>query len=1324
MTTESSRFQDVDTLIASQLPEWLSKASLDQLSLLRTSLLQQQHSQYQLTTLFAKVTPLDTFAESLLTEALSKKHLPALDVRQAKVRRTTVFTPVPVGTGALGKVATEVVESSLLAAVLHNFAATEQVPAGAVVSTSLVDARDEPLALSAASFTRLCRDEDVGGHYQVHLESIFKTPQASSVLEESARSKLETTLRLAALKGEVDEQTYFQCLPMVASEPQVLSSNARLVPFDLRVLGKLVRGAVAFEVRQLRKYDPALEGVILWVPDDVHGPLRRYATWAELWKALGRRFLAVGYAGFFQRFISERDRVAFSQALGALLQVNASNRPISLNGHTHTIELPLYQHMRAVRVATLLDDARVLAVPTAQVKQEEREKRLSDYADAGLNLLGLAGLFVPVLGLPLLGIAAVQIADDVYEGFADWTLGDREGALKHLLGVAENLAAGVALVAIGQVAGRLIERSSYVERLVPVLTGQDQLRLIDAALPGYAVADRQLVVGERTHVEGKSYLRTHQATYQVADTPQGGLRIQHPSRPDAYSPWLDSNGEGGWRHDLETPQHWQGPGLLLQRLASDWANVDEHAAEQLMHITGFDEDRLRRLHLEHAPAPARLRDALQRYQVHAQYPELRGVFFEQYLAGLEETPTLAAQRLRRDFPGLTARGAQEIVEHGGVEALDSLLATGRVPQALAEQARWMLRDSRLDRACAGFFHEAAVNIDTERLAIALTGEWSAWPDEQRIELRIGDRGGELVARSGAEGAAQVRYIIRQAHRYQALDAAGRERVGTDEHDSLFQALWLHLSAAQKQVLGDAAGSAEQLRQALALRAARQREVAAQQLGMAPIASGMRPPVRLGDGRLGYPLSGGDPVRPLPGPVLTTLDPQARQSVRAGLQQLFPHRPAVDMFWLSTQLAQRPGRTLWTAFSELARQVRRLDQALRVWQGPVGASAYPNRRRAAQLIREAWQPPYYWPGGAGSLVIHNTAMDSWPSLPADVGFGHLHRLCLTNVGLSELDQAFFSLFPRLQTLQLSANRLTRIPSLAGFSELRSLDVQRNRLTTLEGLEHLTGLTQLVANDNALATLPDLGRLSRLTRLDLQRNQLDTVEGVQHLTLLTQLDLSDNRLATLPERIHWLVRVRYVNLSANRLVALPIGIGRMTALTQLNLADNRLSELPAAFGDLVNLRILNLRGNQLTAIPSGLERLRALQELYLANNQVVIDSAGGERLESFSALRTLTLNGNPIGRVPSLRNLDQLQRLSLRGTGLTEFPQAFLDSHPALFVDLADNLIVELSERALLWIRQHPTRVMLDGNPLDEAILARWRAAVDRIDTLSRQGRSVD
>ena len=48
-----------------------------------------------------------------------------------------------------------------------------------------------------------------------------------------------------------------------------------------------------------------------------------------------------------------------------------------------------------------------------------------------------------------------------------------------------------------------------------------------------------------------------------------------------------------------------------------------------------------------------------------------------------------------------------------------------VPLALAEKARWELRDARLDRACAGFEQPVAVTPDTEQLALGLLH--AAWP---------------------------------------------------------------------------------------------------------------------------------------------------------------------------------------------------------------------------------------------------------------------------------------------------------------------------------------------------------------------------------------------------------------------------------------------------------------------------------------------------------------------------------------------------------------------------------------------------------------------
>lgn len=587
----------------------------------------------------------------------------------------------------------------------------------------------------------------------------------------------------------------------MAKAPVVAADASRLLPFDLRVLGKRVRGAVAFEVRRGGLATAPLEGVVAWIPDDPQGALSRYRTWDELFSDLGRRLQSPGYRAFFQRFISERDRVAFSSALAPLLSANTA-AAIELDGRYFSIGTPLFAHLRKVRIDTLLDDAQVLATPSAEVDSAQRDRRLSDYASAGLDVLGLASLFIPALGLPLLGITALQIAEHVYEGYADWRLGDRQGALNHVLGVAENLALGTAVAAVGVAAGRLIERSAYVDGLIPIQTATGALKLISADLPGYALGDLGLQVGERSAVAGQLRLRTPSATYQVLERAPGAeLRIQHPTNPHAYMPLLEDNGEGGWRHELETPQEWQGAALLLRRLGSRWAELDEQSAERIMHITGFDEDRLRRLHLDHAPAPARLHDALQAYQLREQQPGLIGVAFAQQFSALQVPSTPAQQLLRQHFSSLSARAAQQIVSQASAEMVEQMLASQRVPLALASEARWLIRDYRLDRACAGFYQASAINADGQRLALGLIADWAPWSSAVRIELRDLTSTGALLAEAGPAMAAQVRLIVKTAEGYQALAATGALLTTAAPSDSLFTALWLHLDEAQKQLMG-------------------------------------------------------------------------------------------------------------------------------------------------------------------------------------------------------------------------------------------------------------------------------------------------------------------------------------------------------------------------------------------------------------------------------------------------------------------------------------------------------------------------------------------
>ena len=82
----------------------------------------------------------------------------------------------------------------------------------------------------------------------------------------------------------------------------------------------------------------------------------------------------------------------------------------------------------------------------------------------------------------------------------------------------------------------------------------------------------------------------------------------------------------------------------------------------------------------------------------------------------------------------------------------------------------------------------------------------------------------------------------------------------------------------------------------------------------------------------------------------------------------------------------------------------------------------------------------------------------------------------------------------------------------------------------------------------------------------------------------------------------VRVQTVDLSRNRLAAVPAGLEPLTPqLYELNLSNNKLASLPAFLGTGRLLQFLNLANNQLTDLPAELGGLPHLREVALNMNQ---------------------------------------------------------------------------------------------------------------------------
>eukprot|EP00967_Tisochrysis_lutea_P022535 scaffold25703_cov35-Tisochrysis_lutea.AAC.3 len=211
----------------------------------------------------------------------------------------------------------------------------------------------------------------------------------------------------------------------------------------------------------------------------------------------------------------------------------------------------------------------------------------------------------------------------------------------------------------------------------------------------------------------------------------------------------------------------------------------------------------------------------------------------------------------------------------------------------------------------------------------------------------------------------------------------------------------------------------------------------------------------------------------------------------------------------------------------------------------------------------------------------------------------------------------------------------------------------------------------------AGLPD-----GLTRLDLSHNELAELSPLGWLGELTELRLADNLLSSpalhrsgpLPPAL------RLLDLSSNRLVALPPAVLRLSSLLLLQLGGQRLRMLPRQLSQLAALVQLEAQNNELTeALVLDEPGLPQLRRLNLCGNRLreLRLSAGG----AVPCLTDLDLGSNSIKVWPdALSKLPGLRRLSLENNGLTSLRST--SSLPNRRIWMPTSAIHQLSELSQL------------------------------------------
>ena len=191
-------------------------------------------------------------------------------------------------------------------------------------------------------------------------------------------------------------------------------------------------------------------------------------------------------------------------------------------------------------------------------------------------------------------------------------------------------------------------------------------------------------------------------------------------------------------------------------------------------------------------------------------------------------------------------------------------------------------------------------------------------------------------------------------------------------------------------------------------------------------------------------------------------------------------------------------------------------------------------------------------------------------------------------------------------------------------------------------------------DALAALR-AGHLALATRLDLRGCGLRELppEVLALADTLEALDLSGNRLAALPEAFARLHKLRVLFCSDNAFTELPAVLGRCTALDIIGfkacriervparalppalrwliLTDNRIAELPESLGDCPRLQKLMLAGNRLRRLPRRIGDCQRLELVRLAANDFGhVEDALPEALLALPRLAWLAHAGNPFSQ----------------------------------------------------------------------------------------------
>lgn len=301
----------------------------------------------------------------------------------------------------------------------------------------------------------------------------------------------------------------------------------------------------------------------------------------------------------------------------------------------------------------------------------------------------------------------------------------------------------------------------------------------------------------------------------------------------------------------------------------------------------------------------------------------------------------------------------------------------------------------------------------------------------------------------------------------------------------------------------------------------------------------------------------------------------------------------------------------------------------------------------------------------------------------------------NLGLNLLNELPQFDFPLLESLVLSKNNITSLPSDAFvlLPELRMLDLSENHLASLPVtlLHPMRKLTELDLSKNSIIEIrPGQFNESSINVINLQHNEIKEIpsKAFKDLLFLHTLDLSHNGIRSIGDAAFLnIVLLHILRLNNNMLPSFKKEYFKLTVpapgteLRILDLSQNDITFLqPLAFQLHSKLTWLSLSHNRLSFFPAEIVRdLRELEHLDVENNE--IKSLENSDFANSPYLRELNLRNNVIESVAetAFQNSTQLQDLDLSHNNIEELPEDVFVGIARLHLDLSHNRLSSLHKK---------------------------------------------